>query len=274
MKNIFFLLALGLMITSCEDEFPIYSGDANSGLLQFERSSYDLGVEIDNSGTTPIAVQISTVSDAERTFNITVVDESTTVDLRNLTVPSTVTIPAGSYEGVIQVSGFDPGAPMMPGDFDDITTSAEVLTLQLSGQTDTTSLGNDGITSIRVFQICPIPEDYLVGSYEISDNQIVFGGANFDTTIVDVTAAGPTSRTFATSYFGNRTIQVVLDLVCGELIFTNTYDTRYTSAGAAIILRPAADNGSTYDVSSDAFFVVEYDNEAGSKMELLKVLSL
>ena len=257
MKKIIITAFLSIfLLVSCDrdSELRTVSNDVNAKtLVNFAISGASLSVE-DNTGDVELEIPIfiSTLSNEARTFNVEI-DEASTADAVNYSIPASFTVPAGSYEATLTALGTDVN----------LTTTATTIILNITDVSDTDNIATGGPLTINIFEVCPVPADYMIGSYEISDNEIVFGGANFDTTIVDVTAAGPTSRTFATSYFGNRTIQVVLDLVCGELIFTNTYDTRYTSAGAAIILRPAADNGSTYDVSSDAFFVVEYDNEAG-----------
>jgi hypothetical protein len=259
MKKIIIAAFLSIFVlVSCDrdSELRTVSNEASAPtLVNFAVSSASLSVAIGTTGkTVEVPIFISTVSDVERTFNIEV-DAASTADAANYSVPATFSIPAGSYEGSVTVTGDDVN----------LTTTATTIILNIADVSDTDNIATGDPVTLNIFQVCPIPDDYFIGSYEISDNQIVFGGANFDTNIVDVTIpeGSETSRQFTTTYFGNRTITVVLNLVCNELIFSNTYDTRYTSAGAAIILRPASDNGSTYDLSNDAFFVVEYDNEAG-----------
>jgi uncharacterized membrane protein len=258
MKNInkLFLtfLALATLLVSCEDyENPIYDNVNGNTLVSFSATSYDLAIVIDATGTLEVPVNVSTVSTTDRSFNITVDEDATTALAGSYSVPTSVTIPAGSYTGNLTVTGTDIAG---------VDTTALSLVLMIG---DGANFASGPDATLNVFQVCPIPDDYLVGTYEISDNATVFGGTNFDTRNVDIVAAGATSRSFTTTWSGGSNMNVLLNLVCNNLVYASTNSTGYVAGTpqGPIVIVPASNNTSTYDLSDDSFFVVDYDNQAG-----------
>lgn len=258
MKNInkLFLavIALATLMVSCEDhENPVFDNVNGSTLVSFSNTSYDLPVVIDATGSVDIPVNVSTVSNADRSFNITVDTDASTAIVGSYNVPSSVTIPAGAYTGTLTVTGTDIAG---------VDTNALFLVISIDGDASFAA-GPDA--TLSVFQVCPIPDDYMVGTYEISDNQTVFQGTNFDTRNVDIVAAGPTSRSFTTTWSGGNNMNVVLNLVCNNLVYASTNATGYVAGTpqGPIIIAPSSNNTSTYDLADDSFFIVDYDNQAG-----------
>lgn len=257
MKKIVYLLAAVALLSACDPhENPIYDNVNGGTYLAFSRGSLDVPVDIDTgnfSRAQEITVNVSTISDTDRTYSVSVDEESSTVDPSNYQLPQTVTIPANSYNGTFTI-GFQDAT---------LETTAELLVLELDGA----DASFDTPLNLNVFQVCPIPATYMTGAYEISDNQIVFSNTNFVTRIVDIQPGdSATTRQFMTNW-GSATapmFTVTLNLVCNELIYASTNSTGFTGGGEPIVIMPASENDSTYDVSDDSFFIVEYDNLAGS----------
>ncbi|ALM20470.1 hypothetical protein AAT17_04070 [Nonlabens sp. MIC269] len=256
MKNLkysFIAIATLFLIIGCEYEPKIFDGNGDLTLVQFSRSTYNLEIEIDATGELNIPVQSSTLASTDRTFNVSVVNDGTTAITGSYSVPTSVTIPANEYEGILTISGTD-----VMG----VDTNAETLIIQLEEGADFAS-GGDAI--ISVYQVCPIPSTYMVGSYEISDLQPVFSGSNFDTADVNITVgSSATQRTFNTTWSGSN-ISVVLNLVCNELIYASTNDTGFVAGTpqGPIIITTSTSGNTSYDVNDDSLFVVQYDNQAG-----------
>lgn len=101
-KSIYFFAALtvALSLFSCEED---NSGD-NSAVNYIGLENYKT-VEITDGETLVVEGRIlaSNVTNEDRTFNL-VADAATTHGAANYSIPSTVTIPAGSKEGVYEVT--------------------------------------------------------------------------------------------------------------------------------------------------------------------------
>lgn len=244
------------LLASCDKESELRKGaGTNTALAAFSSNVVNFAVEIDtqNFGASQdITVNVSQASNSDRTINVNVVDDNTNADPLNYMIPASVIIPAGAYSGTLTITGQDTN----------LETTATQIELELVAPDSGTVVGPN--TTVNIFQVCPIPSTYFVGDYAIGDLNPVFGGANFDPMTVDVTipSGSPTSRNFDCTFFGNAQ-NVTIDLVCNQLVFATTFNTGFTSAGSAIIIRPATNNTSTYDLSNDLFFSVDYDNEAG-----------
>lgn len=247
------MILIALAIGSCETvtEGPIFNGET---FVNFSSPSVDFPVEIGTTGfgqTLELEFQSTTLSSSDRTFGLAVVMDESDADPNNYRVPATFTIPANSFGGTLTIEGQDSSLEITP----------ESFVLEVSDESG--NINPNSRVTVNIFEVCPIPATYMIGDYAIGDQTPVFGGANFDPgTVTIAVGSTPTARTFDTTFFGNP-ITVNLNLVCDELIFTNTFDTGFTSAGAPIILRPASMNDSTYNVIDDSIFIVEYDNEAG-----------
>lgn len=101
MKNIK-LLFLALMVSftfqSCEEE--VEALDTN--YVTFESSSVSAGVDPGSTASVDVKVFTANVTGADRTFNVTV--DGSGAAAGSYTVPSSVTIPAGTNEGTLTVA--------------------------------------------------------------------------------------------------------------------------------------------------------------------------
>jgi len=256
MKNLAYLLIGVLILSSCDEhENPIYDNVNGSTLIGFNRSTIDVPVDIDTdnfSRPLEVTVSVSTISDVERSYTVSVDEDESSVDASNYQLPASVTIPANSYNGTFTV-GFQDAT---------LETTSELLVLELDGA----DAAFDTPVTLNVFQVCPIPSDYMIGDYEISDNETVFNNTNFTTRVVNIQEGdSATSRQFVTDWSGGPDFTVTLNLVCNELIYASTNPTGYVAGTpqGPIVIVPADENDSTYDLADDSFFIVEYDNQAG-----------
>lgn len=105
MKNIiyklaFIFIASGILISCEENDIPTI--DDNVELVQFSQSSFNVTVPSDESTTVTVPVNVTNISNQDRTFPATVVESSTAVD-GSFSI-GTVTVPAGSYTGEVDVT--------------------------------------------------------------------------------------------------------------------------------------------------------------------------
>ncbi len=269
-KLLSLMLAVVLVLGSCEREVigEIFDNSGPS-LLSFEQSSQNLPVLLGSgTSTTDVVVEVSTISNTDRTFNVSVVNEGTTAPNDLYTVPGTVTIPANSYEGILTVTGNETA---------DITTSPETVVIELQEQDNVNFTIQQ--TTLNVFLICPIPDDYLVGTYDIvaltNASANAFAGSGFvtnvsgptgpsDTTVEISVGASQTERVFDARFFvrastsNSRTR--TLNLVCGEINLAGREGTGFTN-----FFFDPSDNPATYDLSDDTSIIVNYiDNPLGA----------
>lgn len=87
-----------VVFTSCEED-----DDVSLNYVDFQGVSPSVIIDIDGSTTQDVAVYTSTTSGSDRTFNISV-DEASTAAVGSYTVPNSVTVPAGSNEGILTIA--------------------------------------------------------------------------------------------------------------------------------------------------------------------------
>ncbi|NEV94775.1 DUF1735 domain-containing protein [Psychroflexus sp. YR1-1] len=98
MRNINKLLfiCVAALFMSCETD-PIL---APGNLVSFEETSKSVNIDVGASVSDQFDVYTGGVAGADRTYNL-IVDESTTIPMSSLTLPSTVVVPAGSNEATV-----------------------------------------------------------------------------------------------------------------------------------------------------------------------------
>ncbi len=96
----FLLIAFSVSLVSCEDDV----NDENFLSSSFVSFSYDQTVAMVEGDTEVVEVPVfaSSASDTDRTMSV-YVDESSTLSTDNYSAPSSVTIPAGSTQGMMEV---------------------------------------------------------------------------------------------------------------------------------------------------------------------------
>ncbi|WP_167343213.1 hypothetical protein [Nonlabens sp. SY33080] len=261
MKNLkysFIAIATLFLIIGCEYEPKVFDGNGDLTLVQFSRSTYDLEIIIDATGELNIPVQSSTVSSTDRTFNVNVVNDGTTAITGSYSVPTSVTIPANEYEGTLTISGNDVAG---------VDTNAETLIIELEEGADFASGGN---AIISVFQICPVPDTFMIGDYTITDLAGVIGPGNgtenFESGTVTLSASSATGRSFSVAMlpgFRPTPGDVTINLICGNFILAETGPNPGIGCSAADIRFGAATTPTSYplDFSDDSLFIVTYDED-------------
>lgn len=149
MRNINKLLfiCVAALFMSCETD-PIL---APGNLVSFEETSKTLNMEVGESVSNQFDVYTGGVAGADRTYNL-IVDESSTVPMSSLTLPSSVVIPAGSNEATVDFTI----------DYFDITGGSLVVRLENNSEN---FVGNPRI-DILVNVVCETP---AVVSFEFDD---------------------------------------------------------------------------------------------------------
>lgn len=84
---------------SCEEEMP---AGQNANYITFGKTAYSTGVDVGGSKSVDIPVYTANVVGTERSFDVTVLSTSTAA-AGSYTVPTSVSIPAGSSEGTLTV---------------------------------------------------------------------------------------------------------------------------------------------------------------------------
>ena len=249
-KYIYILFASLGLLTSCEEDVVIFDGENGQTVVQFGQSSANLAITIDATGSIDVPVDVTTVSDSERTFNVRVVEDATTADPGSYSFGSIV-VPAGEYNGVLTIDGVD----------NNVETTPESLVLEIVEGSDYTV---EGQLNVSVFQVCPVEDGTFTGMYTITvDTPGLFGCGVFpDGGVVELSVGdSPLERTFNAEYildcaFGSFPTDFSFTMVCNEIIFT-TVDTGVGCAGndVNLVVGPGATAG-TYDFTDDSSFTV------------------
>jgi len=255
--NLIVALAITALLSSCEPDVVIYDGAGGKSLVTFESTSYALPITIDATGFVDINVFVSTISSTERTFGLAVNNDATTIIPGSVTIPTTVTIPANSYEGTVRLNGTD-----IVG----VETSAELLVLTVVAD-DVTAVGLPTIVS--VFQVCPIPATFLIGAYTLTNLSGVIGPGNgtvnFAAGPVTLTAPTETTRVFnAAALPGFRPTPAVntLNLVCNDITLLETGPNPGIACTAGLNIRYGpATTQSQYDLTDDSSIIITYDED-------------
>ena len=267
MKNVFKLLILALVFTSCEDVEPIvYNGniDQNKTFVGFSRSVYQLPVVKDNTGSATIVLNVSTVADYDRTYNIELSfpeNPDTAANPETFSVPSSITVPAGEYQASVPITGTD-------NNLVDENVKSFILTItNLDAENE---VADSNSTTVNVYEVCPLGDDFT-GTYHIQVQANYFTGLpGFKAENVTVSVgATEYERVFtATTYPGYGGAQeVVISLSCGFTNLAEEVDSGvYCTAGTYLVFAPVdnEDRG-TYNNVDDSYFTVNMiENSKGT----------
>ncbi|MGB5982181.1 MAG: hypothetical protein WBG46_08560 [Nonlabens sp.] len=209
-----------------DEEGVIFNNDssrASDQLVSFESSAYDLAV-IDSGGgeVIDVVLEVSTLSDVDRTYSVEInEDESTALDTYFVVNESTITIPAGSYEGVLEVIGNDlPDLPIFPSTivFDLLNTENLLTTNER--------------TTVSVFKICPLPDTFFTGTYNLFSLGNFFGDPNFQDGTYNMVVTSSTRRTLqgVPTLPGNTgdVVDIPINFICGNASLARTIETGFT----------------------------------------------
>ncbi len=249
-------MLIGFFFASCGDaDTTVYNGDAsNQTFLSFSSAVYNFPIEIDATGSLDVILNSTTVQDFDRTFPITIVAEETTADPLTYTLPSSVTIPAGSYQGILHLDGVDNGLE-----------EARVLTITFENTQEGAVLDSNKAI-INVKQFCPIEPGKFEGNYRLEQTSAPSGfGPAFDDQTVSIARIGDensVTRQFSGIYLesagGSSDLVFTFDLLCGLATINQIGDSGLSCDGETnITIGPSANAGS-YDPEDDSEFFVTF----------------
>ncbi|MGM1057395.1 MAG: hypothetical protein ACQEWG_16035 [Bacteroidota bacterium] len=136
-----------------DDDFnpPNFVTFADVTTLTNQRS---VSVSSEGSETVDVKVYTNNVTNADRTFNITV-GATSTLSAAAYTLPATVTIPANSNEGIVSINITGSG----------VNNAGDILMLQLENADGYVG----GPLRINVLKVCPFDASQWYGTYDVSE---------------------------------------------------------------------------------------------------------
>lgn len=269
MKTFFKILLLAVLFTSCEDVEPaIFNGNdtANDTFISFSSTSYSLPIERDLTGSATVILNVSTVSPVDRTYNVEVIvgNLPTSANPATFSVPSSVTIPAGEYQGFLEITGTDGGL---------VDANVKDFTIKISDASLTTEHmdAEELTTNIKVFEVCALQSEFI-GTYMLTQLSGNFGPTGVKTfkegPIQLKMGANPFERTFTAKVypgFGFPDANVVISFACDYL---NWGGPQYIGPGGCTANNPIkfdrTDNPSMYDTTDDSVFEFTFEEDTSN----------
>lgn len=218
MKNLKFIITSLLLVVflSCDKDDAamnrIYDNVNGQTLISFASNASDLPVVIDNDGSVEITIESSTVSTSDRTVNISI-DPNSTANAENYMLSTNVvTIPANAYSGTFTIDAEDIS----------VEPASESIIVNIDSAPEGSIVGRSTHT-VSIFQVCPIPDDFFVGSYLIEQITPQIDGYSLShNSVVEVYSTGDTQRSFQTeayiSYCSGTFFEFNINLVCNEFV--------------------------------------------------------
>jgi hypothetical protein len=250
-----FVALFSLSLISCDDFEPtVFNGDNtnNQSLVGFASAQLNLAVPIDSESELEVTVNVSTISDTDREYQISIVEPEE--DAENIAfpetynLPNTVTIPAGEYQGIFTIEGFDLGL---------VEPQARTFEIMLSSSNNNDVFSVQSAT-VSVFEVCPVPPDFLIGEYQIADDVATVGPnngtENFAAETITITQGETeTDRVFVAgilpAFAGD--IEITLSLVCNEFVLRDV-PVGLTCDGETSYIFTSAANGNNSNAVYDA----------------------
>nr|WP_299381174.1 hypothetical protein [Allomuricauda sp.] len=249
-KYIISFIAACTLLVSCEQDRLIF--DQNQTFVKFEQSNVDLPIIIDGTGSIEVTVNVSSISNSERSIDLEIIQEETTAEAASYTVGSLV-VPANSYSGTLTIDGVD----------NNVTTEPKTLVVGVPNNAD---FASDRNLTISIFQVCPVDEALFTGMYLIEEIVAVpFGPGLQSGDVVEITANGLT-RTFNSINFPNFCsvpIPFSFNLVCNEFVVP-LQDTNCHCGDGTNYWGPSTIGNTTYDITDDSVFEVNFTNDVQS----------
>lgn len=263
MKKIKFIVACFALIgfLACDQEDApfnrVYDSVNGQSLVSFQGSSSDLSVVINETGTVDVFIEVSTASSSDRTISISL-DDSSTANPDNYTISTnSVVIPANEYIAMFTIDGVD----------NSVETTAESIIINIDSTSFESILGTTQHT-VNIFQVCPVPADFFVGSYLIEQMSAQIDGYTLSHgSIVEVTAPSETVRSFQTeayiSYCGGSFFAFDINLVCDELIVPLLRTTCSCGGNFDDFFGPAT-SPESYDITDDSVIFLTFTDDYSS----------
>ncbi len=263
MKRILYILIISFLISCGEQEVATYDANGESTLVSFGSIESNLEVVIDATGSVDIPVFVSTYASNERTITVEVLSEGAEdeASVDQYSFDANVVIPPNTLNTTFEVRGIDAGIEV-----------GDVLTLKLKiTDTDFANASiEDRIHTVSISQVCPIPEDYLVGTYVLTspnaniwcnDPRPSFIGDGVE---VNVTLGSTsTTRVFEAKYAPgscegfNGPYQFTVSLACGVSALANRVTTNvWCGAEPFIAIVNDPSRVSNYDIDDDSTLTI------------------
>lgn len=208
MKNYLKITTLFLFIGvlfSCEEDKVMFG--SSTDMVKFERASVDFPLNIGEDNVLEVAVSVTGVSDASRTFSITIDEESTTALSADYTIESsTLVIPANEYIAKIRIHGF-------ADDFEQGTS--KLLRFSLNPIDGLQIDPNNKTFSVNMYLVCPT-EDDLSGVHDYTLYDVFLGdGAGAGTAYPTFSSSGTVSFSLPAGFTVEQGTYVNSDITFG-----------------------------------------------------------
>ena len=264
-KYVYILFASLGLLASCEEDLVIYDGETSQTYGRFGSNIVDLPVVFDSSADTTIPVQLSTLSESDRTVSVEVVSTGSENEANpdQYSFTDQVVVPAGSYSGDLIFTGIDNGIEI---------GETKTVTLQITDISGDAEANLDGLsaTTISMFQVCPVDTDFFIGDYELTTTAAgIFGSTVFPQGVVTIEqgASSNDARSFTAQIYPDLgsfgPIQFNFTLVCGTVVVAAGQVTN-VGCGSSTTLGPRNATGG-YTAGDDSVLVIDFaDDEGGA----------
>lgn len=166
MKKLFSIVAIALAFAACGEVEPVvYNGSSEDvTFISFSRSAYFLPVERDATGEVVVTLNSSTVSNADRVYNIEIDQELSSASPETYNIPNSVVIPAGSYQGTFTITGQD---------LDLVEAQTKPVYIRISNLDNESVDSNQAI--INIGEVCSLSEGVtFTGEYRVNQQTAGF----------------------------------------------------------------------------------------------------
>jgi hypothetical protein len=264
-KSILFLFAIFGLLVSCEEDLVIFDSERGQTYVRFASSTLELPVVFDSSAEIEIPVQVSTISDTDRTVTVNVVstgaESEATADQYSFS--NTVTIPANSYTGNLVFTGIDAGLEV---------GETKTVTLEITDISGDADANFDSLSSTRIsmFQVCPVGPEFFIGDYVLETlTPGIFGSVVFPQGVVTLEqgTSSNDARTFTAQIYPDlgsfAPITFRFTLVCGTVVVPSGQITN-VGCGSSTTIGPRNSTGG-YTADDDSVILIDFaDDEGGA----------
>jgi hypothetical protein len=96
------IVLLALVFASCEEDLILFDADNGQTAISFSETEYEIVIP-EEDRTLEVPVNVTTRSDVERSFNVSINTEETTSGTSNEYTLGDIVIPAGEFTGILTV---------------------------------------------------------------------------------------------------------------------------------------------------------------------------
>lgn len=246
------LLILFGVIAGCEEEPIVFPADSGEAVAAFNSESSVFPVSDSGDPTTTVVVGVTTKSDMERTFSVSI-DPSSTIS-EDAVILSDLVIPAGEFTGTVNIQGVFENLPEpgIPGEL--ILNLVDVTNARVADYRDQ--------HTVTMFRFCPFPEgsDFL-GDYELTVLEPGAFGRTLEegvVTITEGTEAGERRFTvMAYPEIGDWTpFSFRFSLICGKILVQQRNVN--VGCGGANAVGPSDTVEATFDITDDSELIIPF----------------